>query len=197
MYINMPVIYCTVIPPIICHPCGSLVILENNILLSIISLCLQKHNHRYIESNILTNSYKFILSRFFSFIFFLLGQQWSIPYPIYITPPVWMSMFGYTSYDASTNVKKSVRLKFPIIISLSTVWFIYYMHIISFFQSSTLIFATLVVNNTTYGYISGLVLLLMYINLAVHKWNKSVFASSNNSSSSFISYKLWHMAKSP
>ena len=48
-YINMPGISCIGIPPIIFYLYGDLIILENNILLNVISLCLQKHNHTYIE----------------------------------------------------------------------------------------------------------------------------------------------------
>ena len=48
-YINMLAISCTGIPPIIFYLYGDLIILENNILLNLISLCLQKHNHTYIE----------------------------------------------------------------------------------------------------------------------------------------------------
>ena len=78
--INMPVISCTGIPPIIFHPYGALIILENKILLNIISLCPQKHNHMYIESKTLTSSYKFSLSRtFFIQIFItLLAMKHSI-----------------------------------------------------------------------------------------------------------------------
>ena len=52
-----------------------------------------------------------------------------------------------------------------------------------------LLFATLVVNNATVGYISGLVPFVIYINLAVNNWNKSAFTSSNNSVSYFTSHK--------
>ena len=65
------------------------------------------------------------------------------------------------------------------------------MHLLSFFQSPTLLFATLVVKNSTTGYLSGIVLFIIYSNLAVNDWNKSAFTASNNSASSFTSYK-WY-----
>ena len=61
-YIHIPRISCAGIPHIIFHPYGAMIILENNILLNIVSLCFQKHNHPYIERNILTSSYNFSLS---------------------------------------------------------------------------------------------------------------------------------------
>ena len=64
-YINMPTILCTGSPPIFCHPYGGLIILENKIILDIISLWLHKHNNTFIQRNILTSSYTFSLSRTF------------------------------------------------------------------------------------------------------------------------------------
>ena len=55
VYINMPGIYCTGSPPIICNTYDALIVLENNILFNIISLCLHKHNRSYIESIKLTS----------------------------------------------------------------------------------------------------------------------------------------------
>ena len=185
----MPAISCTGSPPIICHPCVALIILEKNIFPNIVSSCLQKHNHPYIESNIITSSYKFSLSRKFSLIFFLLGRKWRIPQPIDITPPVCLRMFVCTSYDVSTHVNKSMRFKTPMILTSSTVWFRYDMHLLILFQSSTLLFSTLVVKNYTAGSISDPVLFVIYINLAVNELNKSAFISSNNFASYFTSHK--------
>ena len=64
-YIYMHGISCKGILPILCHTYGPLIILKNNILNNLTSLCLQKHNHSCIESNILTSFYKFSLSRSF------------------------------------------------------------------------------------------------------------------------------------
>ena len=72
-YINMPGIYCKGIPPIFCHVYGALICWEKNILLNFIYLCLQKHNPPYIERNILTSSFKFILSWTFCIQIFLNG----------------------------------------------------------------------------------------------------------------------------
>ena len=134
VYINMPGIYCTGSPPIICNTYDALIVLENNILFNIISLCLHKHNRSYIESIKLTSYFKFSLRWTFSFRFCLLGWQWSIPYPIEITLPFWLLIFICTAYDVSAHVNKSVRLKTPIILTSSTVWFRYDIHLLSFFQ---------------------------------------------------------------
>ena len=61
----MPGISCTVIPYLLCYLYGAMIILEKKILLNLIYLCHQKHNHLYIERNILNRSYNFILSQTF------------------------------------------------------------------------------------------------------------------------------------
>ena len=63
------------------------------------------------------------------------------------------------------------------------------MHLLRFLQSSTLIFATLVVNNAIDSYISVLVLFVICSKLDVNEWNKSAFTSSKISSSLFTYHK--------
>ena len=77
-----------------------------------------------------------------------------------------MRVFLCTAYDASTHVNKSVGLKTTMTLTLYTVWSRYDMHILSLFQSSTLLFKNLLVKNTTAGSIFGLVLFVIYSNLA-------------------------------
>ena len=98
-------------------------------------------------------------------------------------------MFGCTEYNSSTHTKKYMIFKKPMVLTKSTFWFRYDMNILSFFQSSTLLFANLVVNNVTSSYIYGIFLFVIYINFEFNKWNKSDFISLNNYASSFTHHK--------
>ena len=157
----MPGIYCAGIPTIICHPYGALVVLGNNISIHIISLFLHKHRYQYILRNILTSSYKFSLSRNFCIHIFLTGSAMKHS-TIHWYQSSWMAahswMYSIWRINPCEQVRDIKNSNYPNIF-----------HLLSFLQSSTLLFATLVVNNATSDHISVLVLFLIYSSLSVNE----------------------------
>ena len=98
-----------------------------------------------------------------------------MPNRMYIAHPVWLLMSIFTAYDASTHVYILFRFIAPnALFSLKVQWENLSI-LLTFYQSSTSIFDTLVVKKSTANYKWGLYLSIINKKFATTEWNSSPF----------------------
>ena len=115
--------------------------------------------------------------------------QCMIPYPIDMSPPVWILMISCTPYAASIQVKTLENFLDPFTRLTSIVFFTHTKHLFRFFQSFLSLLDTPLLKKNTNIYGSGHALFYRYNNLAAMEWKISLLSSSNFSD--FFNIQIW------